>query len=391
MTDIQYKFPKPSNTPYNPYAPVPINSKLYKPYVKNGQLPIVYRDEYNHYFTNSNEEKDITYMKDASIAKEIIEKLNLSQSTFVSPNLPTNEDFRLVHSNRTLYQFTLIGKVFYKQLLSEGINMNVDQSQFSKSYLNGEKYKTSGSILAGKLAMQYGWSINIGGGFNTSTEHCYEKPPNAFHLGIGAIYADVTLLVHYLFAHFPERVKKVMIIDLDACPGYGIKCDFVDRPDVFVLDVFNGKSYQDLNIKMSPSIRSVKAFTSTDMDANPFFANFLTSLFENDEEKTTDKENDYLNLVEDQVKSSLNEFLPDIVVYIAGTNILKNPYDGGFSISKRGLLRRDEIVFENVRRRERNIPIVMLMGAQCPRRYNSVYADSINNLKCKGFFKPIWN
>ena len=377
---------KPSDIPYNPYAPVPINSNLYKPYLRNGQLPIVYRDKYNSSFTNND------YDREANISKEIIEKLNLDQSMLISPNLPTNEDLRLVHSNYKLYKFNSVGPILYEILLEDGVDMNVDQSQFSKRYINTQKYQTAGTILAGKLAMQYGWSINIGGGFNTSTERYYKSPPNAYRLGIGATYADITLLVHYLFAHFPNQVKKVMIIDLDACPGYGIKCDFINRHDVFVLDIYNGDSYYDLNWQKSQSIKNVKAFTSSiDQEVDPFMANsVLENEIESEKKKTTEKDNYYLNLVEKRVKSSLDKFLPDFVVYIAGTNILRDHYHGGLLISKEGLLRRDEIVFENVRRK-RNIPIAMLMGTACPNVYNKVYADSINNLKNKKIFEPIWH
>ena len=59
---------------------------------------------------------------------------------------------------------------------------------------------------AGKLAMERGWAINIGGGFH----HC------SAHRGGGfCAYADITLTIRFLFNRVPN-VKKAMIIDLDA-------------------------------------------------------------------------------------------------------------------------------------------------------------------------------
>lgn len=61
--------------------------------------------------------------------------------------------------------------------------------------------------MAGKLALDRGWAINIGGGFH----HCSSKRGGGF-----CPYADISLLVAFLFVHYPDRVKSVMIVDLDA-------------------------------------------------------------------------------------------------------------------------------------------------------------------------------
>jgi histone deacetylase 11 len=60
---------------------------------------------------------------------------------------------------------------------------------------------------AGKLALERGWSINVGGGFH----HCSSDRGGGF-----CAYADLTLLIKNLFIHHPDRVKKVLIVDLDA-------------------------------------------------------------------------------------------------------------------------------------------------------------------------------
>lgn len=74
------------------------------------------------------------------------------------------------------------------------------------------RYQTGGSVLAGKLAMERGWAINIGGGFH----HCWGNKGGGF-----CAYADITLAIHFIFNHYPS-VERVMIIDLDAhqvCAG----------------------------------------------------------------------------------------------------------------------------------------------------------------------------
>lgn len=69
------------------------------------------------------------------------------------------------------------------------------------------RYQTGGTILAGKLALERGWAINIGGGFH----HCSSKRGGGF-----CPYADISLLVVFLFNYYPERIKRILIVDLDA-------------------------------------------------------------------------------------------------------------------------------------------------------------------------------
>ena len=68
------------------------------------------------------------------------------------------------------------------------------------------RYQTGGTVLAGKLAIERGWSINIGGGFH----HCC-----AYQGGGFCPFADITLCLKFMFDNY-EKVKSAMIIDLDA-------------------------------------------------------------------------------------------------------------------------------------------------------------------------------
>lgn len=67
------------------------------------------------------------------------------------------------------------------------------------------RYQTGGTILAGKLALDRGWAINIGGGFH----HCSAERGGGF-----CAYADITLLIRFLFYYFPKKVKQDMLLSL---------------------------------------------------------------------------------------------------------------------------------------------------------------------------------
>lgn len=67
------------------------------------------------------------------------------------------------------------------------------------------RLQTGGSVLAGKLAMDRGWAINVGGGFH----HCSSDNGAGF-----CPYADITLLIRFLVLH--SMIQNAMIVDLDA-------------------------------------------------------------------------------------------------------------------------------------------------------------------------------
>ena len=61
-------------------------------------------------------------------------------------------------------------------------------------------------IQAGKLAIERGWALNIGGGFH----HCSATRGGGF-----CAYADITLCIRFMLDRIAS-VRRVMIIDLDA-------------------------------------------------------------------------------------------------------------------------------------------------------------------------------
>ena len=61
-------------------------------------------------------------------------------------------------------------------------------------------------------AIECGWAINLAGGYH----HASKTRGEGF-----CVYADITLAAHYARKMYPDKVKKVMIVDLDAHQGNG--------------------------------------------------------------------------------------------------------------------------------------------------------------------------
>jgi histone deacetylase 11 len=72
--------------------------------------------------------------------------------------------------------------------------------------------QTGGTIVACQLALVHGWAVNLGGGFH----HACATSGSGF-----CAIADITIAIKLLLRDHRERVKKVLIVDLDAHQGNG--------------------------------------------------------------------------------------------------------------------------------------------------------------------------
>lgn len=270
----------------------------------------------------------------------------ISKDDHVEPVEPTSEDLMICHTKRYLDSLTWsanVAKVTEVPLVALFPNFMVQHKLLKKL-----RYQTGGSVLAGKLAIERQWAINIGGGFH----HSASDQGGGF-----CAYADISLALQFLFHEKPDKVKKAMIIDLDAHQGNGHERDFMGDPNVYIMDVFNSYIYPRDYVARKAIRRPVELRPHTETE-------------------------DYLNLVERHLKGALNEFQPDVIAYNAGTDILAGDPLGCLSVSREGVIMRDELVFREAR--DRHVPIFMLTSGGYLRSTAEVVADSIMNLKEKG-------
>jgi histone deacetylase 11 len=193
--------------------------------------------------------------------------------------------------------------------------------------------------------MKRGWAINLGGGFH----HCCYNEGGGF-----CAYSDITLCYRYVRHHYP-KAKKIMIIDLDAHQGNGHENDKLHFKDenLFIVDMYNPSIYpSDKPAKMAIDI--------------PIYA------FNGIEDK------EYLGKLRDGLDTAFATFNPDFIVYNAGTDILIGDPLGDLSVSPKGVIERDSMVFAYAIYQK--IPIVMFLSGGYQQTNARVIADSIINL-----------
>ncbi|XP_066154489.1 histone deacetylase 11 isoform X1 [Euwallacea fornicatus] len=323
------------------------------------QLPIIYRKEYNVKFCGLERLHPFDTRKWGNIFKILTESGILSKNTVVVPNEATNEHLSMVHKKKYLKSLKCSFKV--AQIAEVAPLILVPNCLIQKAYLRPMRFQTGGSILAGKLALERGWAINIGGGFH----HCSSSKGGGF-----CVYADITLLIHFLFYHFPKQVQKVMIVDLDAHQGNGYQNDFKDNDTVYIMDVYNKWIYpKDIRAKEAIN-KNVPLDYYTDDEL------YLRTVKRHLKPKKIDKS--ILIIYFRNFLEALCEFTPHIIVYNAGTDVLAGDKLGGLSISEQGIISRDEFVFQQAL--SRKIPIVMLTSGGYQKKTARVIANSILNL-----------
>lgn len=309
------------------------------------QWPIVYSDDYNIGFLGLERLHPFDSGKWGKVFQHLKEAKMVNEDSVVVPREATQEDLLVVHTSdyldslRWSANVAMICEVPPVALLPNFI--------VQRKVLKPMRIQTGGSILAAKLAVERGWAINIGGGFH----HCSGSKGGGF-----CAYADITLAIKFLFKHI-DVVSKAMIIDLDAHQGNGHEADFDKDEQVFIMDVYNAYIYpRDMKVK-SAIKKNIELWHGTD-------------------DKT------YLPLLRKHIPEALDNFKPDIIAYNAGTDVLEGDPLGNLSITPQGIIERDQIVFQEARKR--NIPIFMLTSGGYQRRTARIIADSILNLQKEG-------
>ncbi|XP_058488796.1 histone deacetylase 11 isoform X2 [Solea solea] len=308
-------------------------------------LPIVYHPDYNITFMGLEKLHPFDAGKWGKVIHFLKEEQFLTDGNIVEAREATEEDLLVVHTKRYLNR--LKWSVVVATITEIPPLMFLPNFLVQRRVLRPLRTQTGGTIMAGKLAVDRGWAINVGGGFH----HCSSDKGGGF-----CAYADITLAIKFLFERV-EGISRATIIDLDAHQGNGHERDFIDDRRVFIMDMYNRHIYPGDSYAKKAIKRKVELDWGTE-------------------------DSEYLQKVELHSEGTLNEVRPDIIVYNAGTDILDGDPLGGLSISPQGIVKRDEIVFRAARRR--GIPVLMVTSGGYQKKTARIIADSILNLHQQG-------
>lgn len=170
-------------------------------------------------------------------------------------------------------------------------------------------------------AYEHGVALNVAGG----THHAYANRGEGF-----CLLNDFGVAANYLLKK--EMAHKIIIIDLDVHQGNGTASIFEHEPRVFTFSMHGAHNYPFHKEK-------------SDLDI---------ALNDGTEDGL------YLNLLQSNLLTLLDELKPDVAFYLSGVDILSTDKFGKLKVSMDGCRRRDELVFTQLK--QRGIPCVVAMG-----------------------------
>ena len=270
-------------------------------------LPVV---NHKDYFAKIGDDHKFPINKFGELANYLIKKKIIKK--FHKPYPCSEETLRRAHSEK---------------YIKDVKNKTLDQSIIRKigfplvdSVVQRSLVATGGTVLASKLALNYGVACNTAGGSHHAN----------YDSGAGyCVFNDVAVAAHYLLDR--GFANRILIVDLDVHQGNGNSEIFKDNRHVFTFSMHSKTNY--------PAKKSM-----SDLDVE---------LEDNVEDEV------YLETLKFNLNELNNENF-DFVFYIAGVDIHFNDRLGKLKISDEGVKQRDELVIENFF--SKKIPICGVLG-----------------------------
>ncbi len=251
---------------------------------------------------------------------------------FLEPLAASDEDVALVH-HRDYIRKLQTGKLSYLEILRLEI-------PYSPELIRAVWLCAGGSILAGRLALEDGAAVNMGGGFH----HAFPDHGEGF-----CVLHDVAIAIRRLQKE--KSIERAMTVDCDVHHGNGTAEIFGGDPSVFTFSIHQENNYP---YPKPPS----------SIDIN------LEDGVENEE---------YLTALEEGLDKALGEFQPDLMFYLAGADPYREDQLGGLKLSLEGLQRRDRLVYEKARAKE--IPVMVTLAGGYARRVEDTVLIHTNTIR----------
>ena len=298
-------------------------------------MKLVYSDRYDlnlgsHVFPST---------KYRLVKEKVLREHIAEPGDFVEPPAASDDDIALVHHREYLRKLQA-GKLSYVEILRLEI-------PYSPELVRAVWLCTGGSILAGRLALEDGACVNVGGGFH----HAYPDHGEGF-----CVLNDFAVAIRRL--QKDRTIQQAMTVDCNVHQGNGTAAIFGGDHTVFTLSIHQINNYP---YPKPPSSLDINLCDGV-----------------GDEE--------YLRELTQGLGKALAEFKPDLIFYVAGADPYRDDQLGGLKLSLQGLEKRDRLVFEKAS--ERNIPVaVTLAGGYARQLEDTIQIHSSTIRVAKEFAK----
>ena len=251
---------------------------------------------------------------------------------FVEPPPASDDDIALVHHREYLRKLQA-GRLSYVEILRLEI-------PYSPELVRAVWLCTGGSIMAGRLALEDGACVNLGGGFH----HAYPDHGEGF-----CVLNDFAVAIRRL--QKDRTIQQAMTVDCNVHQGNGTAAIFGGDHTVFTLSIHQVNNYP---YPKPPSSLDINLCDGV-----------------GDEE--------YLRELTQGLDRALAEFKPDLIFYVAGADPYRDDQLGGLKLSLEGLEKRDRLVFEKAS--ERKIPVAVTLAGGYARQLEDTIQIHSNTVR----------
>ena len=271
------------------------------------ELPVV---NHKDYVAKIDDDHKFPINKFGELADYLLKEKVITK--FHEPNPCSFETLKEAHSEK--YILDIQNKTLDEKGIKK-IGFPLNNSVVRRSFV-----ATGGTVLATKLAINYGIACNTAGGSHHAN----------FEGGAGyCVFNDVAVAAKYLLNR--GFANRILIVDLDVHQGNGNSDIFKEDRQVFTFSMHSKSNY--------PAKKS-----ESDLDVE---------LKDNMEDK------EYLDILKFNL-NNLNEENFDFIFYIAGVDIHHEDRLGKLKITDEGIKLRDQIVIDNFF--SKRIPICGVLG-----------------------------
>lgn len=246
------------------------------------------------------------------VREQLLKENILEDSELFEPELPSRDTMLLAHSAEYYDSFEA-GTIEPKIIRRIGL-------PWSRELFYRSLASVGGAIGAARSALDTGIGGNLAGG----THHAFHDHGEGF-----CVFNDFAVVILKLIKC--GLIHRAAIVDLDVHQGNGNSAILGSNPDVFIFSMHGAKNYP--------------------------FTKVASTLDVPLEDDTNDEE--YLTLLKKNLPA-IFEFRPDIILYQAGVDPLKEDSLGRLALTKEGLIDRDRYVLSECR--SRGIPVSLGLG-----------------------------
>lgn len=269
----------------------------------------------------------------------------------IKPNrIPTRSELELVHSSGHLDR--LRNSTYLARALELDVLARAPSFLLHRAVLHPMLRATYGTYLAARAALENAsqLSVNMAGGYH------HAKPDS----GEGfCVYSDIGLAIRMLRAEGKLNPEgRIAYVDLDAHQGNGVAHVFEQDSSVYLFDMYNADIYPFADGLATRRIDCGVQLRSGIQDA------------------------EYLGVLRERLPGYLDSISTsqpvELAIFNAGTDVFDGDPLGAMSVSAAGILQRDLLVIEALKRRE--IPVVMLLSGGYTKVSYQLVANSIGEL-----------